>query len=120
MTLYTSGLNDGCIDVTHRVFSFFTKKHFPITNHDVEVHYCDLSDDNVKGYQEQNGDEFLIHIDTHLGEGELIKTIFHELVHCAQDIRGLTNNEEREDEAYTLEEKYAHEFLEGGTVKLSL
>ena len=34
----------------------------------------------------------------------------HELVHCCQDIRGVTNNEDRESEAYMLEEEYFNEF----------
>ena len=86
----------------------------------VEIYHCDLSDDNVKGYQEKNGDEFLLHIEATLDEDEYIKTLFHELVHCIQDIRGITNNNDREDEAYILEDQYYEEFIETEAFKVSL
>jgi predicted metallopeptidase len=35
--------------------------------------------------------EFLLHIDANLSEDEYIKTILHELVHCVQDIEGLSD-----------------------------
>ena len=64
--LYTSGNNQGYWGITTAVYSFFCNKYQPITDYDVEVYHTDLTNDNVKGWQEQNGDEFLIHIDTHL------------------------------------------------------
>ena len=116
MTLYTSG----SLSITKNIDSeialathyFVTGKYFPLRKYDVEVHYCDLSEDNVKGWQEKNGDEFLIHIDKNTAQDyqEHVKTLLHELVHCCQDIRGVTNNEDRESEAYMLEEEYFNEF----------
>jgi len=111
MTLYTSGeyIDSEIALLSHH---FVTNKYPLLRKYDVEVHYCDLSEDNVKGWQEKNGDEFLIHIDTNTVQDyqEHVKTLLHELIHCCQDIRGVTNNEERENEAYMLEEEYFNEF----------
>ncbi len=86
----------------------------------VEIYHCDLTNDNVKGWQEKNGDEFLLHIEATLDEGEYIKTIFHELVHCMQDIIGLNDNTLRECEAYKLEQLFHDNFIETEASKLSL
>ena len=108
---YTSGTTVDS-SLTTKVFQFFETKCAPIKNYDVEVNFSDLSDDGVRGWQEKDGDEFLIHIHDKIETTEeLIKTIFHELVHCAQDIRGLKDNNEREDEAYHLEDVYYGEFV---------
>ena len=108
-------------NLARKVYEFFESKHHQlIGNYVVEVYHCDLSDDNVKGYQEKNGDEFLLHIEATLDEDEYIKTLFHELVHCIQDIKGITNNNDREDEAYKLEEQYYEEFIETEAFKVSL
>ena len=108
-------------ELARNVYQFFETKCYPaIANYVVEIYHTDLSDDNVKGYQEKNGEEFLLHIEATLEEDEYIKTILHELVHCIQDIKGITNNNEREDEAYTLEERFYNEFIKGGTSKVSL
>ena len=107
-------------ELARNVYQFFESKHHQlIGNYVVEVYHCDLSDDNVKGYQEKNGDEFLLHIEATLDEDEYIKTLFHELVHCAQDIVGLTNTEDREWEAYNLEAQYYAEFIKGVTTKVT-
>ena len=88
--------------------------------YDVEIYHCDLTDDNVKGWQEQNDDEFLLHIDANLDEDEYIKTIFHELVHCIQDIRGISDNNSRDCEAYKLEELFYDNFMVTEASKVSL
>ena len=107
--------------LARNVYQFFETKCYPaIANYVVEIYHTDLSDDNVKGYQEKNGDEFLLHIEATLDEDEYIKTLFHELVHCIQDIRGITNNNDREDEAYILEDQYYEEFIETEAFKVSL
>ena len=89
-------------ELARKVYQFFESKCWYIREYVVEVYHCDLSDDNVKGYQEKNGDEFLLHIEATLDEDEYIRTLFHELVHCAQDIVGLTDDTKRECEAYKL------------------
>ena len=105
-------------ELARNVYQFFESKCWYIREYVVEVYHCDLSDDNVKGYQEKNGDEFLLHIEATLDEDEYIKTLFHELVHCVQDIRGITNNNDREDEAYILEDQYYEEFIETEAFKV--
>jgi len=107
-------------ELARNVYQFFETKCSPaIANYVVEIYHCDLSDDNVKGYQEKNGDEFLLHIEATLDEDEYIRTLFHELVHCAQDIVGLINTEDREWEAYNLEAQYYAEFKQGVTNKVT-
>ena len=108
-------------ELARNVYEFFESKHHQlIGNYVVEVYHCDLSDDNVKGYQEKNGDEFLLHIDANLDEDEYIKTIFHELVHCIQDIEGLSDNNSRENQAYKLEQLYYDQFILTEASKVSL
>ena len=97
-------------NLARKVYQFFESKYTFMEYYVVEIYHCDLTDDNVKGWQEKNDEEFLLHIDANLDEEEYIKTILHELVHCCQDIRGVTNNEDRESEAYMLEEEYFNEF----------
>ena len=103
-------------DVTEQAYDFFTQKYYLP---DVEVYYCDLSEEGAYGFQEKNGDEFLIHIDYNLTGSDHIRTLFHELIHCTQDIRGVKNEKNREQEAYQLEEQYTNE-LKLVTSKVSL
>ena len=107
-------------NLARKVYQFFESKYTFMAYYVVEIYHCDLTDDNVKGWQEKNDDEFLLHIDANLDEDEYIMTIFHELVHCIQDIKGLSNNEEREDQAYRLEEQFFDEFMLTETSKVSL
>ncbi len=108
---YTSGTqidHELAIDICQ----FFSSKYSLIKKYDVEVYYSDLSEDGVKGWQEKNGNEFLIHIHDKIDKEEHIKTLFHELVHCEQDIsRPHLTNDERENEAYKLEDVYYEEFV---------
>ena len=107
-------------NLARKVYEFFESKYPFITDYVVEIYHCDLSNDNVKGWQEKNGDEFLLHIEATLDESEYIKTIFHELVHCMQDIIGLNDNTLRECEAYKLEQLFHDNFIETDASKLSL
>ena len=113
MTFFTSGTPTIDSSLTFDVCQFFETKCYPsIANYDVEIYYCDLNEDGVKGWQEKNGDEFLIHIYDKLESiEEHIRTIFHELVHCIQDIRGLSEENKREEQAYHLEEQFYKEYV---------
>ena len=107
--------------LAREVYDYFETKCYPeIANYVVELYHCDLTDDNVKGWQEKNDDEFLLHIDANLDEDEYIKTIFHELVHCIQDINGLSDNNSRECEAYKLEELFYDNFMLTDASKVSV
>ena len=106
-------------NLARKVYQFFESKYTFMAYYVVEIYHCDLTDDNVKGWQERNGEEFLIHIDTNLDEGEYIKTIFHELVHCMQDIIGLNDTTLRECEAYELEQLYHDQFITTEASKVS-
>ena len=107
-------------NLARKVYEFFESKYTFMAYYVVEIYHCDLTDDNVKGWQEKNDEEFLLHIDANLDEDEYIKTIFHELVHCMQDINGLNDNEMRECEAYKLEQLYYDKFMLTDASKLSL
>ena len=107
-------------NLARKVYEFFESKYTFMAYYVVEIYHCDLTDDNVKGWQEKNDDEFLLHIDANLDEDEYIKTIFHELVHCIQDIRGISDNNSRECEAYKLEELFYDNFMVTEASKVSL
>ena len=107
-------------NLARKVYEFFESKYPFIADYVVEIYHCDLTNDNVKGWQEKNGDEFLLHIEATLDEGEYIKTIFHELVHCMQDIIGLNDNTLRECEAYKLEQLFYDNFIETEASEVSL
>ena len=107
-------------ELARKVYEFFESKYPFIADYVVEIYHCDLTNDNVKGWQEKNGDEFLLHIEATLDEGEYIKTIFHELVHCMQDIIGLNDNTLRECEAYKLEQLFYDNFIETEASEVSL
>ena len=107
-------------ELARKVYEFFESKYPFIADYVVEIYHCDLSNDNVKGWQEKNDDEFLLHIEATLDEGEYIKTIFHELVHCMQDIIGLNDNTLRECEAYKLEQLFHDNFIETEASEVSL
>ena len=119
MTIYFSG---AYIDsnLALNVYQFFESKYSFMAYYVVEVYYCDLTEDNVKGWQEKNDDEFLLHIDANLDEEEYIKTLLHELVHCVQDIEGLSDNNARENQAYKLEQLYYDQFILTEAFKVSL
>jgi hypothetical protein len=78
-----------CEDVT----SWFLNKFFPRHKITIEVVHRGLKRENVRGYCDVVGDyklprHFLIELDTHMNRELYIKTLFHELTHMAQWIRG--------------------------------
>ena len=107
-------------NLARKVYEFFESKYTFLQYYVVEIYHCDLTDDNVKGWQENNGEEFLLHIDANLDEEEYIKTILHELVHCVQDIEGLSDNNARENQAYKLEQLYYDQFMLTDASKVSV
>ena len=99
--LFTSGKSKHT-HLTQSVFEFFTTKYE--IDSDVEVYHTDLSDDNAFGFTEVNGDEQFVQIHNDLNEKDYITTLLHELVHVVQNENGQFDDEERENEAYTLEQ----------------
>jgi len=78
-----------CEDVT----SWFLNKFFPRHKITIEVVHRGLKREKVQGYCDVVGDykfprHFLIELDTHMNRELYIKTLFHELTHMAQWIRG--------------------------------
>ena len=115
MTLYTSG--DWKVDfggeVTHDVFDFCCEQWNQLTDAEVEVNQCDLTDDRVKGWFQVDEDgEFLIHIHNDLCYDEYVKTLIHELTHVRQTLAGLFDHERREEDAYFWEELLSNEFYQ--------
>tara|TARA_Y100000389_G_C17129003_1_gene349267 strand:+ start:159 stop:491 length:333 start_codon:yes stop_codon:yes gene_type:complete len=90
------------------VFEFFTSKYE--IGSDVEVYHTDLSDDNAFGFTEVNGNEQFVQIHNDLNEKDYIITLMHELVHVVQNENGQYDDEERENEAYSLESILFNQF----------
>ena len=78
-----------CEDVT----SWFLNNFFPRHKIDVEIVHRDLKEEQVRGYCDVVGcgyrpRDFLIELDTYMTKELYKKTLFHELTHLAQWIRG--------------------------------
>ena len=113
MTICTSG-DSNSSHIAFKAYNYFiehgTHKHI-FKEKDIEVHYCDLTEDNVFGWCEQVDDNsWLIHIHNALGYTEHFKTLFHEFQHIIQDIYGIKCEEVRETEACQIEEIMYKEF----------
>ena len=106
MTICTSG-DKYCSYIAFDAYNYFcehgTHKHI-FKEKEIEVHYCDLTEDNVFGWCEQVDDNsWLIHIHNALGYEEHFRTLFHEYMHVVQDIEGLKDEGLREHQAYQIE-----------------
>ena len=103
---YTSGVHfdPELHEISYKVYQWFTANCYSLSEVEVEVHYCDLTEDNVFGWCEQVDDNsWLIHIHNALGYMEHFKTLFHEFQHVIQDIYGIKCDVVRETEAYQIE-----------------
>ena len=107
-------------NLARKVYEFFESKYPFIANYVVELYHCDLSDDNVKGLARKEWWWILVTYWSNFRWRWIYKTIFHELVHCIQDINGLSDNNARECEAYKLEQLYYDNFMQTDASKLSL
>ena len=106
MTICTSGDNNSN-HIAFKAYTYFcehgTHKHI-FKEKEIEVHYCDLTEDNVFGWCEQCDDNhWLVTIHNDLAITEHYKTLFHEFQHIIQDIYGIKCEEVRENEAYHIE-----------------
>ena len=59
----------------------------------------------------ENNNQFEIEIHHNLGYFDFVTTLIHELVHVDQTLRGLFDDQKRENEAYVLEKKLGKKFM---------
>ena len=59
----------------------------------------------------ENNNQFEIEIHDKLGYFDFVTTLIHELVHVDQTLRGLFDDQKRENEAYILEKKLGKKFM---------
>ena len=107
---YTSGISTH-FDLPQRVYQFMQSVYPSLKNTDIEVIHTDLTEDNVFGWTLENNDQNEIEIHDNLTEKDYITTLIHELVHVDQNLRGLRDDTERENEAYKLETPLTNQFL---------
>ena len=107
--LFTSGSSSHS-HLAQSIFEFFNTKYS--VESDVEVFHTDLTDDNAFGFTEVNGDEQFVQIHNDLNEKDYITTLLHELVHVVQNENGQFDDEERENEAYSLESILSNQFTD--------
>ena len=93
------------------VYEFMSKLYPNLTTVDIEVIPTDLTADNVFGWTLINNDQNEIEIHDNLSEKDFTVTLIHELVHVDQNVRGLFDDEKRENEAYQLESKLYDQFI---------
>ena len=105
MTICTSGDNLSSHYIATQAYKYFANQQDDtFSEREVEVHYCDLTEDNVFGWCEQCDDNsWLVTIHNDLQITEHYKTLFHEFQHIIQDIYGIKCEVVRETEAYQIE-----------------
>ena len=94
----------------NEVYEFMCRLYPNLTEVDIEVIPTDLTEDNVFGWTLENNDQNEIEIHNDLSEEDYITTLIHELIHVDQNVRGLRDDEQRENEAYKLEKRLADNF----------
>ena len=97
--------------LSNQVYQFMIGLYPNLEEVDIEVIPTDLSEDNVFGWTMENNDQQEIQIHHLLTNEEYITTLIHELIHVDQNVRGLFDDEEREEEAYSLEHTLTKQFL---------
>ena len=91
------------VKLTYQVMSFMSKIYPNLNDVDIEVIQKDLTEDNVFGWTLENNDQNEIEIHYDLSDKDYITTLIHELIHVDQNVRGLRDDDQRENEAYNLE-----------------
>ena len=97
--------------LSNQVYQFMIGLYPNLEEVDIEVIPTDLSEDNVFGWTMENNDQNEIQIHHRLTNDEYITTLIHELIHVDQNVRGVFDDEEREEEAYSLEHTLTKQFL---------
>ena len=99
------------VELTHQVMSFMSKIYPNLIDVDIEVIQKDLTEDNVFGWTLENNDQNEIEIHHDLSDKDYITTLIHELIHVDQNVRGLKDDDQRENEAYNLEGTYYQQYI---------
>ena len=94
----------------NQIFEFMSGLYPNLAEVDIEVIHTDLTEDNVFGWTTENNDQNEIEIHNDLSDEDYIITLIHELIHVDQNVRGLRDDEQRENEAYKLEKRLADNF----------
>ena len=95
----------------NEVYEFMCRLYPNLTEVDIEVIPTDLTEDNVFGWTLENSDQNEIEIHNDLSEKDFITTLIHELIPVDQNVRGLLDDTQREEEAYSLEHTLTNQFL---------
>ena len=107
---YTSMYNSE-FDVAYMVYTFMCGLYPNLKTVEIEVIPTDLTEDNVYGWTTINNDQNEIEIHNNLSDKDFITTLIHELIHVDQNVRGLRDDTQREEEAYSLEHTLTNQFL---------
>ena len=99
------------LTVSNQVYKFMCNLYPNLEKVDIEVIPTDLTEDNVFGWCLENNNQFEIEIHYNLGYFDFVTTLIHELVHVDQTVRGLFDDQKRENEAYVLEKKLGKKFM---------
>ena len=97
--------------LSNQVYQFMIGLYPNLEEVDIEVIPTDLSEDCVFGWTMENNDQQEIQIHHRLTNEEYITTLIHELIHVDQNVRGLRDDTQREEEAYSLEHTLTNQFL---------
>ena len=97
--------------LSNQIYAYMCGLYPNLENVDIEVIHTDLTEDNVFGWTTENNDQNEIEIHNDLSTEDYITTLIHELIHVDQNIRGLRDDEKRENEAYKLEKRLAKDFM---------
>ena len=95
----------------NEVYEFMCGLYPNLTEVDIEVIPTDLTEDNVFGWTMENNEQNEIEIHNDLSDKDFIITLIHELIHVDQNVRGLLDDTERENEAYKLEGMLTEKFM---------
>ena len=95
----------------NQIFEFMSGLYPNLTEVDIEVIPTDLTEDNVFGWTLENNYQNEIEIHDDLSEKDFITTLIHELINVDQNVRGLRDDTQREEEAYSLEHTLTNQFL---------
>ena len=97
--------------LSNQIYAYMCGLYPNLENVDIEVIHTDLTEDNVFGWTTENNDQNEIEIHNDLSEKDFITTLIHELIHVDQNVRGLRDDTQREEEAYSLEHTLTNQFL---------